>query len=90
MVRCRVNNLSQWILDKNKFSGVSMIRLVYDGEASDYTRWKLNGQNILFYKDNKIETSLDITYKIKIVDDLTIVVNNNIGLELFYGGAILP
>lgn len=90
MVQCRIDELAQWILDKNKFSGVSMIRLIYDGKEHDYTKWKLSGKNIFFYNNNKIETSLWTTDKIKIIDDVRIVINNDIGLELFYGGALLP
>lgn len=28
MVQCRVNKLGEWIKDKNRFDGISMIRLV--------------------------------------------------------------
>ncbi len=52
MVQCRVNKLSDWINEKNKFDGVSMVRLVYNGQAHDYTRWKFSGQNIFFFHDD--------------------------------------
>jgi hypothetical protein len=96
MVQCRIKTfLSDWIKEKNKFTSVSMIRLVYDGVAHDYTKWKFSGQNIFFYdSNNKVETILWTTETITIVDDNCIVINAghnklNIGLELFYGGAIL-
>lgn len=96
MVQCRVNKLSDWINEKNKFDGVSMVRLVYDGRTHDYTRWKFSGQNIFFFHDDmKVGHILWTTEDINIIDETHIVINEghdkySIGLELFYGGAILP
>lgn len=90
MFQCRTNQFLQWIKDKNKFNGVTMVRLVIDGKAYDYTRWKFSGQNIFFLDHDGVPSlALWTTDKIKIIDDNTIVVNDKIGLELFYGGAIL-
>jgi hypothetical protein len=95
MVHCRVNKFLEWIQDKNRFDGVTMIRLVLNGKAHDYTRWKFSGMNIFFYDQNgKVETILWTSEKVKVIDDNTIVINEDhgscaIGLELFYGGAIL-
>jgi hypothetical protein len=89
-----MNTLSDWIKNKNKFDGVSMIRLVYDGKAHDYTRWKFSGQNIFFFdNDMKVGHVLWTTESIKIIDETHIITNeghiHSVGLELFYGGAIL-
>lgn len=95
MVQCRVNKLGEWIKDKNRFDGVSMIRLVKKGQAYDYTKWKFSGMNIFFYdQKGEVETILWTSDKVKIIDDNIIVINedygtSSIGLELFYGGAIL-
>ncbi len=87
--------LSRFIQDKNKFDGVVMIRLIYDGKSHDYSRWKLSGQNIFFFDDNmKVGHVLWTTEDISEVDDTHIIINPNpdpkyvIGLELFYGGVI--
>lgn len=95
MVRCRVNKIGQWIKDKDNFNSVSMIRLVKNGQAYDYTKWKFSGMNILFYNQHdEVDSIICISDKITIIDDNTIVINEDhgssaIGLELFYGGAIL-
>ena len=95
MVQCRVNKFLKWIQDKNRFDGVSMVRLVIKGQAYDYTKWKFSGQNIFFFDQNgEPSICLWTTDKIKIIDDNIIVINEDrgasaIGLELFYGGAIL-
>ena len=90
MVQCKTNQFLEWIKDKDRFDGVSMIRLVIDGQANDYSKWKLSGQNIFFFDNNgKLDMALWTTDKIKIINDTSIVINDNIGLEIFYGGAIL-
>lgn len=90
MIGYKINNFLQWIQEKNKFEGVSMIRLVLNGQAHDYSKWKFSGQNIFFFDQNgEISISLLITDKIKIIDDNSIVIDDSIGLEIFYGGAIL-
>lgn len=87
--------LSQYILEKNDFDGVSMIRLIYKEKYYDYSKWKISGQNIFFYDDNlKVTHILWTTDPIEVVDDVRIIIghDNNkhkIALELFYGGAIL-
>jgi hypothetical protein len=90
MVQCRINKFLEWIQDKNKFAGVTMVRIVINGKAHDYTKWKFSGQNIFFFDENE-EPNLALwtTDPIKIIDDNTIVINDKIGLEVFYGGAIL-
>jgi len=95
MVQCRVGNLGRWIQDKQKFDGVTMIRLVKNKKVHDYIKWKFSGMNIFLYnQDNEVETILWTSDKIKIIDENTIVINEHhpssaIGLEIFYGGAIL-
>lgn len=90
MVQCRVNKFLEWIRDKNKFVGVAMVRIVIDSQAHDYTKWKFNGQNIFFFdENNEPNLTLWTTDQIKIIDENTIVINDKIGLELFYGGANL-
>ena len=86
--------LSQYIIEKNDFSGVAMIRLAYNGTSHDYSKWRVNGQYIFFY-DNHLKVShvLWTTDSIKVIDDTKIIVSHDgkddIGMELFYGGAIL-
>jgi hypothetical protein len=88
--------LSDYLTIKNKFAGVAMIRLVYNGISYDYSKWKISGQNIFFY-DNELKVThvLWTTENIKEIDDVHIIINPDIdpkytiGLELFYGGAIL-
>ena len=80
---------------KNKFSGVAMIRLSYNAGYYDYSIWKISGQNIFFYDENlKVCHVLWTTDPIKVIDDNHIVISQDdkydIGLEFFYGGAILP
>lgn len=95
MVQCRVNKLGHWIKDKNSFTSVSMIRLVKNQQAYDYTKWKFSGMNIFLYDQNgEVETILWTSDRIRIVDENTIVINEDHGssaikLEIFYGGAIL-
>jgi hypothetical protein len=86
--------LSEYLLSKNSFDGVAMIRLVYNGHSHDYTKWKVSGQNLFFFDTNmKVCHILWTTDTISVVDEnhITIAIKNNetIGLELFYGGAIL-
>jgi hypothetical protein len=88
--------LSNYITTKNKFAGVAMIRLVYNGISYDYNKWKISGQNIFFYDDSlKVTHVLWTTDDITEIDDVHIIVNKDsdskytVGLELFYGGAIL-
>ena len=86
--------LSDCIKEKNKFDGVSMVRLIHDGQAHDYNRWKFSGQNIFFFEnDMKVGHILWITENITVIDDNHIIINegheHSIGMELFYGGAIL-
>lgn len=86
--------LSQYLINKNNFSGVAMIRIVYKGGCYDYSKWRLSNEYLFFYDDNfKIIHMLYITDCIKEIDDTHIVINYDnkydIGLELFYGGAIL-
>jgi L-rhamnose isomerase len=92
--------LSEYIDSKNKFQGVALLRLVYKGISSDYSKWKLSGQNLFLY-DNELKVSRVLwgPDQIKVIDDTKIVINyelvpgrlpvEEIGLELFYGGAIL-
>jgi len=91
-----MTSLARYLQDKDKFSGVAMIRLVHDGKSHDYTRWKFSGQNIFFFDDSmKVSHVLWTTEDISEIDDTHIIINPNsdskyvIGLELFYGGAIL-
>lgn len=89
MIEYKINEFLQWIQDKNRFDGVSMIRLVINGQAHDYSKWKFIGQNIFFFDQNgELSVRLWTTDQIKIIDDNAIVINDKIGLELFYGGAI--
>lgn len=86
--------LSQYVLEKNDFDGVSMIRLIYNEKSYDYSKWKISGQNIFFYdNDLKVGHVLWTTDPAKVIDDNRIIVEhdtkNSIALELFYGGAIL-
>jgi hypothetical protein len=87
--------LARYLQDKDKFSSVVMIRLVYDGKSHDYTRWKFSGQNIFFFDDNmKVSHVLWTTEDISEIDDTHVIINPDntklsIGLELFYGGATL-
>jgi len=59
----------------------------------DYTRWKFSGQNIFFFnEDMRVGHILWTTDPIKVVDDTHAIYvpgDYDIGLELFYGGAIL-
>lgn len=85
--------LSQYIIEKNDFGGVAMIRLVYNGLSHDYTKWRVNGQYIFFYDEHlKVAHILWTTDTIKVIDETSIVISHDnkheIGLELFYGGAI--
>lgn len=85
--------LGQYYKDKSYFDGVSMIRLVYNGGYWDYTHWKASGQNLFFFDENyKVGHVLCTTDPLQIVDDTHAIFapgDHNIGLELFYGGAIL-
>ena len=86
--------LSEFIIDKNDFSEVAIIRLIYDGKSNDYSRWRVNGTYIFFYDDTmKVSHMLWTTDSIKVIDDNRIIINHDnkhdIALELFYGGAIL-
>lgn len=85
--------LGQYYKDKSYFDGVSMIRLVYNGGYWDYTHWKSSGQNLFFFdEDMKASHILWITDPLQIVDDTHAIYapgDYDIGLELFYGGAIL-
>lgn len=86
--------LSQYIIEKNDFSGVVMIRLSYNGENYDYSKWRVNGQYLFFY-DNTMKVShiLWTTDPITIMDDNRIILLHNdkdqIEMKMFYGGAIL-
>lgn len=89
--------LSDYLTAKNKFSGIAMIRLVYNGISYDYNKWKISGQNIFFYDDSlKVTHVLWTTDDIKEIDDVHVMINQDsdpkyiVALELFYGGAILP
>lgn len=85
--------LGQYHKDKSYFDGVSMIRLVYNGGYWDYTHWKASGQNLFFFdEDMKASHILWTTDPLQIVDDTHAIYapgDYDIGLELFYGGAIL-
>ena len=87
--------LSEYIISKNDFTGVAMIRLAYNGISHDYSKWRINGQYIFFYDDNmKVSHILWTTDSIKLIDDTHVVIGHDnkhdIAMELFYGGAILP
>jgi hypothetical protein len=90
-----MNTLADWIKEKNKFDGVSMIRLIYDGQAHDYSRWKFSGQNIFFFENNmKVGHVLWTTENITIIDENHIIINEDndkyaCALTIYYGGAIL-
>lgn len=85
--------LSDYILKNPQLDSIVMIRLIYNGGYWDYTNWKISGQNIFFFnEDMKVGHILWTTDTIKQVDDTHIIYqpeNKNIGLEFFYGGAIL-
>jgi len=86
--------LSQYVLEKNDFDGVAVIRLIYQEKYYDYSKWKISDQNIFFYDDNlKVTHVLWTTDSIELVDDIRIIIKHDnkhkIALELFYGGAIL-
>jgi len=95
MVQCRMNTLADWVQEKNKFDGVSMVRLIHNGQAHDYTKWKFSGQNIFFFEnDMKVGHILWTTDKIKIIDENHIIGNEDndkyvYALTIYYGGAIL-
>ena len=88
-------SLAKYLQSKDNFNGVSMIRLVYNNQSYDYTVWKFSGQNIVFYDDSmRVCHILWTNDTIEVIDDTHVIINyiedkHKIGLELFYGGAIL-
>lgn len=87
--------LARYFADKDNFKSVAMIRLVHDGVYEDYSRWTVDNNNLFFFDDRmKIGHILFLTDPIKEIDDTHITVNLDdpkfcVGLELFYGGAII-
>ncbi len=87
--------LARYYQDKNLFDSVSMIRLVHNGVYEDYLKWVSDKDNLFFFDDSmKIGHILFMSDSIKEIDDTHIIINPDntklsIGLELFYGGAIL-
>ena len=85
--------LSEYLLSKNNLDGVAMIRLVYNGSFQDYTKWKSSDPYFFLFDNNmKINHILWLTENVSVVDEnhiTTIINNDTIGMELFYGGAIL-
>jgi len=90
-----MKSLARYFADKNSFGSVAVVRLVHDGVYEDYCRWAVYNNNLFFFDDSmKVGHILFLTDPIKEIDDTHVVVNPDnsklcVGLELFYGGAIL-
>lgn len=90
-----MKSLARYFADKNNFGGVAAVRLVHDGVYEDYSRWAINDNYLFFFDDSmKVGHILFLADPIKEIDDTHITVNLDIpklcvGLELFYGGALL-
>jgi hypothetical protein len=90
-----MKSLARYFKDKNNFDAVVMIRLVHDGVYEDYSKWITDNNYLFFFDDSmKISHILFLNDPIKEIDETHITINLDnpkfcIGLELFYGGAIL-
>ena len=90
-----MKSLNRYLSDKNDFESVAVIRLVHDGVYEDYSRWTADNNNLFFFDDSmKVGHILFLSDPIKEIDDIHIIINPDnpklcVGLELFYGGAIL-
>jgi len=90
-----MKSLARYYEDKGGFDGVAIIRLVHDRVYEDYSRWISDKNNLFFFDDSmKVGHILFLNNSIKEIDDTHITINLDnpklcIGLELFYGGAIL-
>lgn len=90
-----MKSLARYFADKKAFEGVAVIRLVHDGVYEDYSRWVVDNNNLFFFDNRmKIGHILFLADPVKEIDDTHITVNLEnpklcVGLELFYGGAIL-
>ena len=83
--------LNRYLVDKDDFNGVAMIRLAYNGGFWDYTKWRISDKHLFFFnQDMRVGHILWISDPIKEIDNTHITVDDGlstIGLELFYGGA---
>lgn len=90
-----MKSLARYILDKNNFDNIAMIRIIHNGIYEDFTKWRVENQNLFFFDNSmKISHILFTADNIEEVDDNHAIVNPNnsrfcVGLELFYGGASL-
>jgi hypothetical protein len=90
-----MKSLARYFSDKNNFESVVVVRLVHDGIYEDYSRWTADKNNLFFFDDSmKVGHILFLTDLVKEIDDTHITINPDnpklcVGLELFYGGAIL-
>lgn len=85
--------LNRYLLDKDHFNGVAMIRLAYNGGFWDYTKWRIADKYLFFFNENmQVSHMLWTNDLVKEIDSTHIIVDDGIsqiGLELFYGGSIL-
>lgn len=86
-------SLKEYLLKNSRIDSVCMIRLVYNGGYWDYTIWSLHQSYWFFFDENmKVSHLLFLDQKIKEIDENHILYSPDkyqIGIELFYGGAIL-
>lgn len=86
-------SLKEYLLSNSKIDGVCMIRLAYNGGYWDYTTWSFHQPYLFFFDENmKVSHLLFLDQKIREIDENHILYSPDkykIGIEFFYGGAVL-
>lgn len=86
-------SLKQYIVNNTRLDSVCMIRLTYNETSWDYNNWSINDSNLFFFdEDMRVGHILSNNNPIKEIDETHIIYSpdkHKMGLEFFYGGAIL-